>query len=213
MDPALCTLLIVYKHGFATPIGLQPTRSHDHGIPLLEGSNLVKVKQYRYPYSQKEQIKNMVSKMLQEGIIRPNTSPFSSPILLVKKKDGTWRCCTDYRALNAITIKDSFLIPTIDELGGAYFFSKLDLHSRYHQILVRPEDKHKTTFRTHQGLYEWLATMFGLSNPPTTFQSLMSSIFQQQLCKFILLFFMISWSTVHHGSYIWSSRRSVTDFE
>lgn len=67
MDPALCTLLIVYKHGFATLIGLQPTRSHDHGIPLLEGSNLVKVKQYRYPYSQKEQIKNMVAKMLQEG--------------------------------------------------------------------------------------------------------------------------------------------------
>ena len=74
------------------------------------------MKPYRYPYSQKEQIESMVHDMLQEGLIQPSKSPFSSPIVLVKKKDGTWRFCTDYRALNAITVKDSFPIPTVDEL-------------------------------------------------------------------------------------------------
>ncbi|WVY90886.1 hypothetical protein V8G54_036400 [Vigna mungo] len=127
MEPELALLLQTYGSVFYTPHTLTPHRSHDHAIPLLEGSSPVKVKPYRYPHSKKEEIEKLVEGMLKDGIIQHSKSPFSSPIILVKKKDGSWRVCTDYRALNAITIKDSFPIPTVDELIDEIFVMSFGL--------------------------------------------------------------------------------------
>lgn len=128
------------------PDGLPPKRSIEHNV-VLEGTNLVRVRPYRYPHIQKEEIERLVSDMLQTGVIQPSHSPYSSPVILVKKKDGSWRFFVDYRALNKETIPDKYPIPVIDELLdkllGAHVFTKLDLKSRYHQIRVRDADVQK----------------------------------------------------------------------
>ncbi|XP_047169448.1 uncharacterized protein LOC124837990 [Vigna umbellata] len=114
----LALLLHKYLSVFETPSSLPPPRSHDHVIPLIDGSKPVKVKPYRYLHSQKDEIERPVHGMLED---EPSKSPFPSPIILVKKKDGSWRVCTDYRALNVVTVKDTFPIPTVDELIDELF--------------------------------------------------------------------------------------------
>ncbi|GKD81650.1 reverse transcriptase [Tanacetum coccineum] len=143
-----------------------PHMSYDHRIPLIKRIQPVKIRPYRHPPTQKDDIKTMVKELLEAGVIKVSNSPSASPIVMVKKKDNTWRMCLDYRQLNKNTVKNKFPIPVIeeliDELHGATIFSKLDLRSGYHHIRMFEEHVAKTAFKNHEGDYEFLVMPFGL---------------------------------------------------
>ena len=140
----------------------------------------IKQAAYRVSQPQRVEIEKHISNMLDQDIISVSSSPWSSPVVLVKKKDGTTRFCVDYRKLNAVTRKDSFPLPRIDDaldaLSGSSYFTTLDLQSGYHQVAMDPSSKDKTAFITHAGLYEFNVMSFGLTNAPPDFQRLMSRV-------------------------------------
>ena len=134
----------------------------------------------RIPFALREEIANQVQDMVEQGIVKPSHSPWASPVVLVRKKDGTLRFCVDYRQLNAATRKDVFPLPRIDDildqLSGAQYFTTLDLAAGYWQVPLHQSDRQKTAFTAHQGLYEFTVLPFGLCNAPATFQRLMQSV-------------------------------------
>jgi hypothetical protein len=195
IQPQLEQVLESYRDVFEEPKTLPPSRCYDHHIPLVPGAIPVNAKPYKYSPQHKNEIEKQVKELLSSGLITHSTSPFASPVLLVLKKDGTWRFCVDYRRLNALTIKNSFPMPLIDEildeLDGTQYFTKLDMRSGYHQVRMKAEDEYKTAFKTHQGHYQFKVMPFGLTNAPATFQCIMNEVLAPFLRKFVMVFWMI----------------------
>jgi hypothetical protein len=184
-------LLMALLQEFAIVFAMPPPHSRDHRINLIPGSAPVAVRPYRYPGSHKDELECQCAATLGQGLIRCSTSTFSSPVLLVKKPDGTWSFCIDYRALNAIIIKDAYPIPVgdelLDKLLGTRFFTKLDLHSGYHQVRMNVTDIAKIAFWNHDGLYEFPIMSFWLCNAPAMFQDLINNILRSFLHHFVLV--------------------------
>ncbi|XP_062203827.1 uncharacterized protein LOC133906051 [Phragmites australis] len=177
---------------FQEPSGLPPKRNSDHLIPLIPGAHPFRLRPYRYSPAQKDEIEKQVKALLLNGMIQESSSPFASPVLLVKKKTGEWRMCVDYRRLNALTIKNKYPLPIIDEfldeLHGAGWFTTLDLRAGYHQIRIAQGEEFKTAFQTHNGHYEYKVMLYGLTGAPATFQSVMNSVLSDLLRKCVVMF-------------------------
>ena len=167
-----------YSDILSSPTGVPLHSQVKHPIDLTLGAPLPNGPFYHRSLLENEDIKRHIQELLHKGHIRPSSSPCGSPIMLVQKKDGTWRLCIDYRALNKITVKNRYPIPRItdllDQLTGAKYFGKIDLKSSYHQVLIEQIDVWKTTFKSKEGLFEWLVIPFGLKNVPTTFVTFLS---------------------------------------
>ena len=163
-----------------------------HEINLEDTKPIALKPYYRRSPLEKEFIQDEIDKMLRQGIIKPSDSPWTAPVVVVKKKEGKLRFCVDYRQLNKVTTKDQFPLPRIDDLldtlGKAKYFSTLDLASGYWQVEIKPEDRPKTAFITTEGLYEFNVMPFGLTNAPATFQRLMNKVFKNQLNKFVVIY-------------------------
>jgi hypothetical protein len=151
------------------------------------------VRQYRYSPALKSEIEKQVSELLQSGFIRPSTSPYSFPVLLVRKKDHSWRMCVDYWMLNALTVKSKFPIPVIDELldelSSARWFSSLDLRAGFNQIHLAPGEEFKTAFQTYWGHFKYTVMYFGLTGAPNTFRGAMNKTLKPLLQKCVIVFF------------------------
>ncbi|KAJ9511482.1 hypothetical protein QJQ45_029856 [Haematococcus lacustris] len=174
------------------PHGLPPERSVDHRIELQQAKPPPARPIYNVSSGELAELKQQIGELLDKGFIRPSTSPYASGVLLVRKKDGSFRMCIDYRPLNRLTIKNKYPLPRLDtlldRLHGAKVFSKLDLRQGYHQIRVAPEDIHKTAFRTRYGHFEFTVLPFGLCNAPATFQRLMNDVLHDLLDDCVLVY-------------------------
>ncbi|CAI7802329.1 unnamed protein product [Closterium sp. NIES-54] len=194
LPPPIQDLLKGYTDVFPAdlPAELPPERAIDHSIRLIPGSTPPVRPTYRMSTAELLELRQQLDDLLEKGFICPSTSPYAAPVLFTHKKDGDLRLCIDYRALNAITIKNKYPLPRVEELfdmlGEATVFSKLNLRSGYHQIRLAEDDISKTAFRTRYGHFEFRVLPFGLTNAPATFLGLMNNIFRPLLDRFVIVF-------------------------
>ncbi|GKA78236.1 putative reverse transcriptase domain-containing protein [Tanacetum coccineum] len=172
--------------------GLPPSRQVEFKIDLVPGAAPVARAPYRLAPSEMKELSEQLKELLEKGFIRPSSSPWGAPVLFVKKKDGSFRMCIDYRELNKLTVKNRYPLPRIDDLfdqlQGSSVYSKIDLRSGYHQLRVREEDIPITAFRTRYGHYEFQVMPFGLTNAPAVFMDLMNRVCKPYLDKFVIVF-------------------------
>ncbi|GJX11151.1 retrotransposon protein, putative, ty3-gypsy subclass [Tanacetum coccineum] len=172
--------------------GLPPIREIEFRIELTPGATPVAKSPYRLAPSELEELSGQLKELQDKGFIRPSSSPWGAPVLFVKKKDGSFRMCIDYRELNKLTVKNRYPLPRIDDLfdqlQGSQFFSKIDLRSGYHQLRVHEDDIPKTAFRTLYGHFEFTVMPFGLTNAPAIFMDLLNRVCTPYLDKFVIVF-------------------------
>jgi hypothetical protein len=173
----MADLLLHFDSLFAELVGLPPQRTQSHQIWLLPGTTPIALRPYRYAHAQKAELERQCAQMLQLDNVWPSSLALSTPVLLMKKSDNSWRLCVDYHALNAEKL--------LDKLRGIKYFTKLDLRSGYHQVCMHSANVEKTVFRTLQGLFEFLVMPFGLTNASATFQAMMNDILKPFLRRFI----------------------------
>ncbi|GJZ36980.1 putative reverse transcriptase domain-containing protein [Tanacetum coccineum] len=171
----------------------------DHkDVELVEPGRIVSTskQQYKAPYrlapSEMKELAEKLQELTDKGFVRLSSSPWGAPVLFVKKKDGSFRMCIDYRELNKLIVKNRYPLPRIDDLfdqlQGSSIYSKIDLRSGYHQLRVREEDIPKTAFKTRYGHYEFQVMPFGLTNAPAVFMDLMNRVCKPYMDKFVIVF-------------------------
>ncbi|GKD60695.1 putative reverse transcriptase domain-containing protein, partial [Tanacetum coccineum] len=172
--------------------GLPPIREIEFRIELTPRATPVAKSPYRLAPSKLEELSGQLKELQEKGFIRPSSSPWGVSVLFVKKKDGSFRMCIDYRELNKLTVKNRYPLPRIDDLfdqlQGSQFFSKIDLRYGYHHLRVHEDDIPKTMFRTRYGHFEFTIMPFGLTNAPTIFMDLMNRVCRPYLDKFVIVF-------------------------
>nr|GFC50943.1 putative reverse transcriptase domain-containing protein [Tanacetum cinerariifolium] len=172
--------------------GLPPARQVEFQTDLVPGAAPVAQALYRLAPAEMQELSTQLQELSDKGFIRPSSSPWGAPVLFVKKKDGSFRMCIDYRELNKLTVKNRYPLSRIDDLfdqlQGSKVYSKIDLRSGYHQLRVREEDIPKIAFRTRYGHYEFQVMPFGLTNAPAVFMDLINRVCKPHLDRFVIVF-------------------------